>query len=147
MNNNQKQLVTKWSIGYLVVFILFAATYFLSDPMPIVFAIVMIFALFAGKKYKYDKERAEREMQEFIEYSKQHKGILMAVAAYTIVLPFVLLLLWKAHYISIGSMTKTPMLWAGLTFIPVFLFDLSHKVHIYKANGNLTEQGNQGDGE
>ena len=107
--------------------------------MPVVLAIIIIVALFGGKQYKYDKERAEKEMQEFIEYSKRHKYILTAIVVYMIVVPLLLYVLWNTNYISIGSMTKTPLAWAILTLIPFFFFDLSHKVHIYRTNANLTE--------
>ena len=147
MNEKQKQLVIKWTFGYIIIIIMFAAMYYLNDPMPIFLAIMMIVALFGGKKYKYDKERTKREMQEFIEYSTQHKYILTATVTCMLILPALLYWLWKKDYIQIDNMTKTPLVWANLTLLPFLFFDLSHKVHIYRTNANLTEQGNQGDGD
>ena len=145
MNENQKKLVVKWSIGYVVVIIMFIALYIFKDPMPIILAIMIIVTLLVGKKYRYDRERAEREMQEFIEYSKQHKAILTAIAAYAIALPIVLFVLSRGNYIIIGTDPRSYIKYGLLAALPVFLFDLSHKVHIYNNNESLTEHSNQPD--
>jgi TctA family transporter len=143
MNENQKELVIKWSIGYIVVITMFAAMYFFEDSLSVIVIIMIIVTLFVGKKYRYDRERSERDVQEFIEYSKQHKAILMAIAVYSISLPLLLYALWKTKYIIIGTNSKSSVLYAGLFALPFFLFDMNHKVHIYKKNESLTEHSNQ----
>jgi hypothetical protein len=145
MNKNQKRLVIKWAIGYALIAIMFAAMYFFEDPMPIVLAIMVIMALFGGKKYQYDRERAEREMQEFIEYSKKHKFILTTIAVYSVLLPILLFVLSKKNYINIGTDSKSFTKFGLLTVFPFFLFDIGHRVYIYNKNEGLTEHGNQPD--
>lgn len=140
MNENQNKLVIKWSIGYIVVTIMFAAIYFLKEPMPIILVLVIIVPLLVGKEYRYDREHAEREIQEFVKYSKQHKAALTAITAYSIGLPILFFILWKLNYVNIRTDIKSLLLYGGITAIPIFLFDLSHKVHIYNKNEDFTEQ-------
>jgi hypothetical protein len=99
--------------------------------------------LLGGKKYRYDREQSERDIREYIEYSKQHRAILIAIAAYSIILPLFLFALWKTNYIIIGYDSKSSVLYAGLFALPFLLFDISHKVHKYNKNENPTEHSIQ----
>ena len=113
MNENQKALVVKWSIGYTAVILMFAAMYFFEDSLSVIVIIMMILVLFT-------------------EYSKKHKAILIATAAYSIILPLSLFALWKINYIIIGYNSKSSVLYTGLFALPFLLFDIGHKVHVYK---------------